>query len=86
MFFQKTAPDPEPDVPEEELKQARDLWISAVSAEPLAVAIDMGNITACVESKARFTQPQYKADQYVEIEVFVRYSTPSVTSVKYKTK
>jgi len=74
FFLKRTVPDPEPDVPEEELKHARDLWATAVSADPLAVAVDMTNITACVESKARFTQLQYKADQYVEIEVFIRYS------------
>ena len=74
LFLKRTVPDPEPDVPEEELKHARDLWTTAVSADPLAVAVDMTNITACVESKARFTQLQYKADQYVEIEVFIRYS------------
>jgi len=74
FFFKRTVPDPEPDIPEEELKHARDLWTAAVSADPLAVAVDMTNITACVESKARFTQLQYKADQYVEIEVFIRYS------------
>lgn len=73
-FLKRTVPDPEPDVPEEELKHARDLWTTAVNADPLAVAVDMTNITACVESKARFTQLQYKADQYVEIEVFIRYS------------
>jgi hypothetical protein len=50
------------------------LWTTAVNADPLAVAVDMTNITACVESKARFTQLQYKADQHVEIEVFIRYS------------
>lgn len=73
LFLKRTVPDPEPDVPEEELKHARDLWTAAVNADPLAVAVDMTNITACVESKARFTQLQYKADQYVEIEVFIRY-------------
>ncbi|XP_021915999.1 trafficking protein particle complex subunit 11 isoform X2 [Zootermopsis nevadensis] len=75
-FMKKTAPDPEPDVHEDEMKHARDLWITAVNAEPLEIAVDMSNITACVESKARFTQPQYKADQYVEIEVFIRSSCP----------
>ncbi|PNF36899.1 Trafficking protein particle complex subunit 11 [Cryptotermes secundus] len=74
--LKKTAPEPEPDVPEEELEHARDLWTTAVHTEPLAVAVDMSNITACVESKARFTQPQYKADQYVEIEVFIRSCCP----------
>lgn len=74
--LKRTVPDPEPDIPEEELKHARDLWTTAVSADPLAVAVDMTNITACVESKARFTQLQYKADQYVEIEVFIRSCCP----------
>ena len=50
------------------------MWTTAVNADPLAVAVDMTNITACVESKARFTELQYKADQYVEIEVFIRYT------------
>lgn len=80
-IFQKTAPDPEPDVHEDEMKHARDLWITAVNAEPLEIAVDMSNITACVESKARFTQPQYKADQYVEIEVFIRYSTTNFIEI-----
>lgn len=83
-LFQKTTPDPEPDVLEEELKHARDLWITAINAQPLAVAVDMSNITSCVESKARFTQSQYKADQYVEIEVFIRYFTINFNEVKAK--
>ncbi|PSN35312.1 Trafficking protein particle complex subunit 11 [Blattella germanica] len=69
--LKKMVPDPEPDVPEEEAQRAQDLWTKAVGAEPLSVAVEMSNLTACVESKARFTQAKYKADQPVKIEVFI---------------
>lgn len=32
----------------------------------------MSNIISCIDSKARFTQSKYEADQNVTIEVFIR--------------
>ena len=60
------------DISEDEVKHAQELWTKAVIAEPFSVAVDMNNLTACVESKARFTQSQYKADEHAEIEIFIR--------------
>ncbi|XP_069669154.1 trafficking protein particle complex subunit 11 [Periplaneta americana] len=75
-LLKKSIPDPEPDVPEDELKHVQDEWFSVINSEPLSVSVDMSNITACVESKARFTQSHYKADQFVEIEVYIRSCCP----------
>lgn len=74
--LKKTVPEPEVELGEEEVKHAQELWNKAVIAEPFSVAVDMNNMTACVESKARFTQTQYKADEHVQIEVFVRSCCP----------
>nr|CAD7408851.1 unnamed protein product [Timema cristinae] len=74
--LQKCPPEPEPGLPTTELASIQDLWFTACKTEPLAITVDMSNITACVESKARFTQAQYKADQMVHIEVFIRSCCP----------
>ena len=70
--MQKTVPKQEDGISEDELKRAEELWVKALNSEPLSVAVDMNNLTTCIESKARFTEAQYKADEPVQIEVFVR--------------
>ncbi|XP_067008734.2 trafficking protein particle complex subunit 11 [Anabrus simplex] len=74
--LKRMSPESEPNISEEEAMRARDLWFTATKAEPLCMSIEMNGLTACVESKARFTQAQYQADQSVSIEVFIRCSCP----------
>ncbi|KAJ9597775.1 hypothetical protein L9F63_011383 [Diploptera punctata] len=81
--LKKIAPEGDVDVVEDELKHAQELWNKAVAAEPFSVAVDMNNMTACVESKARFTEAQYKADQPVQIEVFIRCLDVTQSSHNY---
>ncbi|KAK7871870.1 hypothetical protein R5R35_006453 [Gryllus longicercus] len=69
-------PDPEPNLPQEEVDHARQLWTSSKVGDVFNIAIEMNNITGCIESKAQFTQPQYQADQHVTIEVYIRSCCP----------
>ncbi|XP_063238337.1 trafficking protein particle complex subunit 11 [Bacillus rossius redtenbacheri] len=75
-ILKKVAPEPEPGVPADEAARVAGLWAVASGAEPLVVSVDMSNITACVECRAGFCQPSYKADQPVDVEVYIRSTCP----------
>lgn len=75
-------PAPEPDLPAAAQCKSMELWQTAVEKEPLTVSIDMMNISSFLEIKPKFKQPQYRMDQVVELEIYVRLSYTTTLYVK----
>ncbi|KAI5631421.1 foie gras liver health family 1 domain-containing protein [Phthorimaea operculella] len=75
-------PSPEPDLPVSSQNKAVELWQAAIEKDPMSVVVDMANISSFLEVKPRFTQPRYRMDEQVEVEVYVRLSYATTLQVK----
>ncbi|XP_053614976.1 trafficking protein particle complex subunit 11 [Plodia interpunctella] len=71
-------PGPEPDLPASSQTKALEAWQSVVDKEPLSVTVDMSNISSFLEVKPKFKQQQYRMEEMVEVELYVRLAFETV--------
>ncbi|XP_064653075.1 trafficking protein particle complex subunit 11-like isoform X2 [Lineus longissimus] len=71
------APEPEPGCDSDCVEKAKSLWKTDPSTrESNVFTVEMNNIIPFIECKARFTHATFKADEPVELDVFLRTSCP----------
>lgn len=75
-IFKKEIPEAEPQTPTSDIQSATLLWKPILTAEPLSLSLDMGNILSCIDSKARFLHNKYQGDQQVAVELYIKNTCP----------
>ncbi|VEN53813.1 unnamed protein product [Callosobruchus maculatus] len=75
-ILKKQIPYGDPKLPQDILQNAIIIWQPVFSSNPLHFSLDMANIAACIETRAKFLKNVYEVDQNVTVEIYIRSTCP----------